>query len=256
MRVGKRTWRHICTALLLTCLTLPGAQPAKAHPVPLEAAQTVSSSSKSIPAGVLFRSGPQNKREVALTFDDGPDLVYTPRILDILKKEHVHATFFLVGKSAQKYPWIAKRIAEEGHVIGNHSYDHALFTKLQPEQIRTEIIQADKVLSKITGVHSDLFRPPYGAASVDNVLQVAAMDYKIIDWSVDTRDWSCKSEEEILDNVNKQTTPGGIILEHSAGPKSIEYTVKSLPYLIHNLKAKGYQLVSVPQLLGIPAVKE
>jgi peptidoglycan-N-acetylglucosamine deacetylase len=214
------------------------------------------SPSKSLPAGVLFRAGPVSKKEVALTFDDGPDLQFTPLILDVLKKEGVKATFFLVGKSAKKYPGIVKRIAEEGHVIGNHSWDHRLLTKLTPEEIRSEILQTDQILSNIVGYHTLLFRPPYGAASTDNVLQIASMDYKVIDWSVDTLDWKSKNAADILEIVNRTIRPGGIILEHSAGPEALRHTVESLPELIHTLKAKGYSLVTIPQLLEIPAMKE
>jgi peptidoglycan-N-acetylglucosamine deacetylase len=228
---------------------------ASAHTINTGAQTMHTSPSKSLPAGVLFRNGPLSKKEVALTFDDGPDIQFTPQILDILKKEGVKATFFLVGKSSKRYPAIVQRIAEEGHVIGNHSWDHRLLTRLTPEEIRHEIVQTDQTLSNIVGYHTLLFRPPYGAASTDNVLQIASMDYKVIDWSVDTLDWKSKNAAEIIEIVNRTIQPGGIILEHSAGPKALKHTVESLPELIRMLKAKGYSLVTVPQLLEIPAFK-
>ncbi|MGB8955439.1 MAG: polysaccharide deacetylase family protein [Tumebacillaceae bacterium] len=206
---------------------------------------------------VLFYSGPRNLKQVALTFDDGPEMQYTPQILDVLKRNDVHATFFLVGARAEKYPQIVKRISDEGHAIGNHTYDHANLTKLTVEQVRDEVEQGERSLTKILGYHPAIFRAPFGAANAPVLREVAHMNYKIIDWSVDTRDWAGVSTNQIVANVRKEVFPGGIILQHTfAGRGGLRNTVEALPQIIDELKANGYAFVTIPELLKIPSHME
>jgi peptidoglycan-N-acetylglucosamine deacetylase len=204
--------------------------------------------------GEVIRRGPGLKKEVALTFDDGPDNRYTPEILDILQKNGVPATFFVIGMRAKTFPQIVKRIDNEGHAIGNHTWNHRDLLKLSPEQIRIELSQTDEVLNSIVGYYPSLFRPPYGAASTRVIKEVTAMGYKVIDWSIDTRDWAGTPTPTILQYVQKDLYPGGIILEHCAGgdTEDLSNTVRALPQIISTLKAKGYAFVTVPQLLNIP----
>ncbi|MFD2168685.1 polysaccharide deacetylase family protein [Tumebacillus lipolyticus] len=192
---------------------------------------------------------------VALSFDDGPDLEFTPQILDILKRENVKATFFLLGKRSKMYPHIVQRIVAEGHSIGNHTWDHPILTKSTPQKIRAEIQKTDDVLFKIVGFHTYMFRPPYGEATTANVFQITKMNYKVIDWSVDTRDWIASSPDQILNIVNQTVKPGAIILGHSAGPKQIQHTVNSLPDMIRMLRAKNYKIVTIPELLNMKALE-
>jgi peptidoglycan-N-acetylglucosamine deacetylase len=201
--------------------------------------------------GVVFTSGPPIAKRVAISFDDGPDLVYTPQILDVLKREHVKATFFLLGRHARKYPGMVKRIVEEGHSVGNHTWDHPQLPKVSSKQIRAEIQRTDSLLFHLIGYHTFMFRPPYGAASSANISQISRMHYKVIDWSVDTRDWSSSSPAQILDVVNRTVKPGSIILEHSAGPKALQNTVDSLPQMIRWLREQHYEIVTIPELLKI-----
>lgn len=206
---------------------------------------------------VLFYSGPRNLKQVALTFDDGPELRYTPQILDVLKRNGVHATFFLVGARAEKFPQIVKRISAEGHAIGNHTYDHANLTKLTAAQVREEVEQGERSLTKILGYHPAIFRAPFGAANAPVLREVAHMNYKIIDWSVDTRDWAGISTNEIIANVRKDVFPGGIILQHTfAGRGGLRNTVEALPKIIDELQSNGYAFVTIPELLKIPSHME
>jgi polysaccharide deacetylase family sporulation protein PdaB len=200
---------------------------------------------------VFFHASTKEK-EVALTFDDGPDDKYTPRVLDILKNYHIHATFFLVGEHAEKYPQMVKRIAQEGHEIGNHTWDHSDLTKLSKEQITQEVTKTDDVINKAADITPKLFRAPYGAVNKDVLAISETSGHQTIGWSVDTLDWDGKTVSEILHNVDKETGPGGIILMHSAGGKGghLEHTVEALPTLIHNLEQKGYRFVQVSDLLG------
>lgn len=201
---------------------------------------------------VVFYKGPGNKKQAALTFDDGPDIYYTTKILDILSQNKVKATFFIVGQRAQKHPEMVKRIIQEGHAIGNHTWDHPDLNRLNPLQIRTEVAQTDNILYSITGHHTNIFRPPYGIAHHRIINELAGMGYKVIDWSVDTRDWAGTPPDKIMAYVKKEIKPGGIILEHCAGGKKekLDNTVKALPQIISYLKGQGYTFVTVPQLLG------
>ncbi|WP_156807442.1 polysaccharide deacetylase family protein [Effusibacillus pohliae] len=209
------------------------------------------------PSRILYFSGPRTAKQVALTFDDGPDLRFTPQILDILKQNGVKATFFIVGTRAQAHPEMVRRIVAEGHAIGNHTWDHPKLTKLTPQQIRDEVVRTDQLLDSIVGYYPALFRPPYGLTNPDIVREIGAMGYKIIDWSVDTRDWAGTPVPQMMDYVRTELRPGAIILEHCAGGRSedLSNTVSALPQIIDTLKAQGYTFVTVPQLLNIPAAK-
>ncbi|MBA4543559.1 polysaccharide deacetylase family protein [Thermoactinomyces sp. CICC 10521] len=200
---------------------------------------------------VIFNSSRKIKK-VALTFDDGPDDQYTPQILDILKEENVHATFFVVGKMAHKNPQMLKRIVSEGHIIGNHTWDHPLIPKLTQKQLESELERADQEIYKIIGYKVHFFRPPYEAIHGGKE-QILAKGYQIIDWDVDTEDWKAgRTPEGIYQTIVKEVQPGSIILEHCAGGDR-SATVKSLRKTIQYLKNQGYEIVTLDQLLQIPA---
>lgn len=203
---------------------------------------------------ILYYSGPKQRKLVALTFDDGPDVVFTSKILDILKQNGVKATFFLVGTRAEAHPEIVRRIAAEGHAVGNHTWDHHSLARMTPDQIKAEVLNNDQALSTIIGYHPSLFRPPYGLASPLIVQEVGSLGCKVIDWSVDTRDWAGTSPKRIMKYVRKEVRPGAIVLMHSAGGRNekLTNTVTVLPQIISLLKTQGYTFVTVPQLLQIP----
>ncbi len=209
---------------------------------------------------IVYYSGPQSlaQKQVALTFDDGPDTDFTPKILDVLRKNNVKATFFIVGKRAAAHPEMVKLIAAEGHAIGNHTWDHPDLVKLTPDQIKSEIDRTEQQLHSILGYLPSLFRPPYGAATHNDVAIIAALGYKVIDWSVDTRDWAGVPVATIMDNVHKEVKPGGIILEHCAGGKGedLNNTVQALPQIIAYLRANGYTFVTVPQMINTPLTRK
>ncbi|MCZ8512260.1 polysaccharide deacetylase family protein [Paenibacillus filicis] len=190
-------------------------------------------------------------KKVALTFDDGPDNKYTARILDILKEQGVPATFFLVGKHVQQYPQMVKRISQEGHAIGNHSWDHANLARMSPADVQGEITKTDEAIKSLTGEAPVLFRAPYGAISQEVVNDAIASGHQLIGWSVDTMDWDGKSPATILTTLKKELKPGAIVLQHSAGGKggNLANTVEALPQLIAYLKKEGYQFVTVTDLI-------
>jgi len=199
----------------------------------------------------LFVSGPQNGRKVALTFDDGPDDLYTIRILEVLKQYGVPATFFLVGKRVVKHPQVVERIFREGHGIGNHSWSHAELTEVSAERLRMEVVQTEEAIRQITGERTTFFRPPYGAVSEELLGQLQQMGYKVINWSVDSVDWRAKDVDQILINTLPDVKEGAIILFHSAGGEgqNLDATVNALPELIYTLKVMGYTFVTLNDLL-------
>lgn len=204
----------------------------------------------------LFYKGLSTQKRVALTFDDGPDRYYTLQILDILKKEKVPATFFVVGNLSKIYPDVLRRIDQEGHVIGNHSWNHPQFTKLSQSGINSQLSRTNAVIKEAIGKEPRLFRPPYGAMNTRVEKQIGSQGYKIIQWSVDTRDWSGRSSKQIVNTVINQVEPGGIILQHSAGGEKLRTTVEALPQIISYLKKNGYEFVTVDELLYVPAYFE
>lgn len=197
--------------------------------------------------------GPQTVKQVALTFDDGPDETWTPRVLDTLKKFQVKATFFLVGQRIEANIEVAKRIVKEGHVAGNHTYDHPKLPTLTPAQVSSEITRTSDVIKRVTGVKPAFFRPPYGALTVPVVEEIRKLGYKIIFWDVDSLDWSGLTGPQVAANILAHAKKGSIILQHSAGGKgeSLEDTIQALPYVITTLENEGFQFKTVPDLLGI-----
>lgn len=201
---------------------------------------------------IVFYKGNTRLKEVALTFDDGPDNYYTPKILDILHANGVPGTFFIVGKQAKRFPEMVKRIVEDHNAVGNHSWDHPEFWKLSNEQITQEIVATQNEIQQITGRRTTLFRPPYGRLAPAELGIIHNLGYSIIDWSVDTLDWKGNSATVILQTVKKEVSPGGIILEHSFGgrPGELNGTLNALPKIINSLQQQGYKFVTVPTLLG------
>jgi len=203
--------------------------------------------------GYFFFKGPREAKKVALTFDDGPDAEVTPRILDILKENRVRATFFVVGQNIRRHPGMVRRIAAEGHTIGNHTWTHLNMTKLGQEQVRQEIEKTADLIESLTGHRSVLIRVPWGAVS-DTVMRVAQKEgLRVIGWSVDSFDWRDKVPARVLTNLETQVHPGAIVLMHAvAFPGTGEVTPRVLPLLIRNLEKRGYQFVTVDELLGLP----
>ncbi|ADL12783.1 polysaccharide deacetylase family protein [Acetohalobium arabaticum] len=205
----------------------------------------------------IYRRTKADSMQIALTFDDGPDKIYTPQILKILKKYDIKATFFLLGKEVQKYPQITKQIIEEGHLIGNHSWSHPDLTKLDKEELKKEVLTTEEKIKEVTGRAPALIRPPYGAVSDEIVDQLKEMNYKIIHWSVDSLDWNSDTKEEILDRVLPRLKPGVIILFHSSIGKSrnLTPTVQALPAIIEELQKRNIELVTVDKLLSLASYK-
>lgn len=185
---------------------------------------------------------------VALTFDDGPDTKYTTAILDILKEKGVKATFFVVGQQVSKYPEVLRRIADEGHAVGNHTENHKDLKKLGKAGILEQIGKTDQAVKEVLGEAPALFRAPYGSLS-DTLTQVLRDQGRHhTGWTVDTEDWAGTSVADMRQMIIHDTKPNGIILMHSFGGKHIKNTVAMLPAVIDDLQELGYTLVTVDEL--------
>ncbi|CAM3361682.1 polysaccharide deacetylase family protein [Marinicrinis lubricantis] len=199
----------------------------------------------------IFHGNP-NRKEIALTFDDAPDIRFTPQILDILKKYNVRATFFIVGTKAQKQRGLVKRIAEEQHEIGNHTYDHPFLPDLTMAEFERQIQKTHSILWNITQVHAKYIRPPYGSIKESQLLWAANHHFKIINWNVDTLDWKGISGNSVYTNVFHQIRPGSIILQHAGGgvTSDLTGTIEALPVIINTLLAKDFKFVTISELLS------
>ena len=178
---------------------------------------------------------------VALTFDDGPDPKTTPQALDILKKYAAKATFFMVGQNIAGNEAIVKRVHNEGHQIGIHTWDHPVLTKLPLESAQKEILDTQTAINNVIGIKPTITRPPYGAinATIQN-----SVDQSFIMWNVDSLDWKTRNTKAIMQEIAK-TQPGSIILMHDIHQTSID----ALPSVLEYLKSNGYTLVTVDELL-------
>jgi cellulose synthase/poly-beta-1,6-N-acetylglucosamine synthase-like glycosyltransferase/peptidoglycan/xylan/chitin deacetylase (PgdA/CDA1 family) len=204
----------------------------------------------------LYHQGAGGPHQVALTFDDGPDPKWTPKILDILKAENVKAAFFLVGARAEEYPDLVRRIVAEGHEIGNHTYYHPNLALCWPEHIRVELNATQLLLETITGRSTTLFRPPYAAdTSPSKITELVPLElardlgYLVVLENIDPQDWARPGADVILQRVKQQRRDGSIILLHDAGGDR-EQTVEALPRILEYLKTRGDSIVSISTLLG------
>lgn len=197
----------------------------------------------------VFSCAETEEKIIALTFDDGPHPKYTDEILDILGSYGVKATFFVIGKNAEAYPEKLKRAINEGHEIGNHTYSHITAGKSSESNLRSELQKTHEIIKKITDTDTVLFRPPTGYCNTVAVKSAAEMNYKIIVWTVDTRDWAHTCVESIVKNVKNHVTGGAIVLFHdyiSAPSPTPQALSELIPYLLSN----GYRFVTVSELLS------
>ncbi|HEX3011469.1 MAG TPA: polysaccharide deacetylase family protein [Syntrophomonadaceae bacterium] len=204
--------------------------------------------------GLVFLHGKPGKKQVALTFDDGPDNYYTPQIPDILKSENVKATFFVVGERVKANPNVMKKIVSEGHFVGNHTWDHPKIPNLKVDDVKSEVQKTEDEISQYTGYQTAMFRPPYGIINSDIASVLSNLNYKIIEWSSDSQDWKGYKKDQVESNILSNAKDGAIILQHCAGSQDdkLKGTVQALPLVIETLKDEGITFVTVPELLELP----
>lgn len=193
-----------------------------------------------------FYHGPRELKLVALTYDDGPNRRFTPRLLELLKQERVTATFFLLGEQVKNYPAEARQIVEMGFEIGNHTFTHKNLARLTREEIYTEITSTQEIINKTTGVLPRIIRPPYGALNQTVVDVSKELGLHIIMWQLDTDDYRQNvTKEKIVATMVKNVKGGDIILMHDRNTKTLEATAEIIPAL----RSRGFRFVTVSDLL-------
>jgi peptidoglycan/xylan/chitin deacetylase (PgdA/CDA1 family)/nucleoside-diphosphate-sugar epimerase len=197
-----------------------------------------------VPGRQLLAHGNRNRAQIALTIDDGPDPVYTPRILDILRDNAVKATFFVVGGAAEQYPEIVKRMKKEGHEVGSHSYSHPYFNQLSWSGAAQEIKMTRWVLDRILGEECKLFRPPHGKLSLRSLIPAWAAGQQVVMWNVDLKDYRASTGEVEAQLDRTSFSSGDIILYHGIN----EAALTALPRVIKEARENGRETVTISQL--------
>lgn len=187
----------------------------------------------------------QRIRQIAITFDDGPHPENTPQLVALLKRFHVPATFFLVGKMVDQYPYLAKLEVENGFEVGNHSYSHTCMTKLSRLESLTELRADNLAIFRACGKWPHYFRPPGGDADPRTVREAAANGLAVTMWSDDPGDYQVTSPKVVIERTLRGLSDGGIILLHDGGPA----TLQALPTLIRDIRKRGYRFVPLKDLI-------
>ena len=205
--------------------------------------------------GTIFRLK-TNQRKVVLTFDDGPSPMWTPLVLDELKKANVKATFFMIGHHVKTYPEIARRVAREGHTIGNHGYAHSVILYYTPAEIEEEIKYTEHVIREATGQTTRFFRPPKAWSSSKMKQKIKSLGYDIVLWSLNSKDWVNFNHKSIVKYIEKYVQNGDILLFHDSGNVlsreggNRRQTVKTIGLLVRTLREKGFEVVPIEELMN------
>ncbi|MBL9113948.1 MAG: polysaccharide deacetylase family protein [Verrucomicrobiaceae bacterium] len=199
-------------------------------------------------ARVRYSSVTTDQPVLAMTFDDGPHPVHTPKLLDMLRARNIKCTFFLVGQLVPRYPDIVRRILADGHEIGNHTYTHCSLTSRSDAQIRTELQKSQDAVLSVAGYRPRLLRPPYGATNrrIEQWI-FNEFGYSTVMWSVDPQDWRKPGSSVVTSRLVNGAHKGAIMLAHDIHAP----TITAMPAMFDQLLAKGYRFVTVSQLMNI-----
>lgn len=204
--------------------------------------------------GRAFTSAPRGTKQLALTYDDGPNDAHTQRLLEVLAKHNVHATFFLIGRYVQQRPGLAREILAAGHAIGNHTFTHPLLIFQSAAEVRRQLSDTAHALQDALGQPVTLFRPPFGGRR-PAVLRIAReLGLTPVMWSVTGYDWNAPPAAEIVSKVSQQIAGGDVILLHDGGHKKMgadrSQTVLATDQLIQRYKSNAYEFKTIPQMLA------
>lgn len=216
---------------------------------------------KKYPSPYLLEKYGTEEKKVAISFDDGPDPKYTGEILDILNQHSVKAAFFLIGQNASLNPELTKRIYEEGHELGSHTFTHKDIMSMSKQELEFELNSTQRVIQGITGHSALMFRPPFLLMNdepdelptpnvYERFLDIQDMGYTVVSSSIDPQDWSGKTAEQIVSDTTKNVENGRILLLHDSGGDR-NPTLEALPQIIEWLQNNGYEIVPVSELVGI-----
>ncbi|NJM37503.1 MAG: polysaccharide deacetylase family protein [Akkermansiaceae bacterium] len=199
-------------------------------------------------AGITFTRVQCPGNFIAITFDDGPHPENTPRLLDIMRARNIKGTFYVIGNNVNLYPQVLRRTVAEGHEIGNHTQTHRLLSKLSNDQVRKELSNCRDAIGRAAGVQPRTMRPPYGGLRQDQREIVhAEFGYPTILWSVDPLDWKRPGASVVTSRILAGTTAGGIVLAHDLHAQTID----AMPATLDGLLRRGFQFVTVSQLLAM-----
>jgi peptidoglycan/xylan/chitin deacetylase (PgdA/CDA1 family) len=215
--------------------------------------------------GKTLVNGPDNAKVVALTYDDGPNPPYTNAILDVLKRERVHATFFLVGQAVDAYPGVVRREAREGNALGNHTWEHEHLIVRSRAQVRESLLATDAAIYHAADVHTHIMRPPYGARDWLVLQEAQRLGYTPVMWSVPlARDWEYPPASVIAARILKYVGDGSIIVLHDGdrgivcgragvAPRVCDRSsdIAATQMIVDALKARGYRFVTIPELIQL-----
>jgi peptidoglycan/xylan/chitin deacetylase (PgdA/CDA1 family) len=202
--------------------------------------------------GRTLTRGTPGSRQIALTFDDGPNDPHTLKLLDVLAKQNVRATFFMIGRYVRERPDLARAVVAAGHVVGNHTFTHPLLIFKPAAQTRTELLNCRSALQDAIGEHSNLFRPPFGGRRPATLRIARELGMQTVMWNVTGYDWNAPPAAAIEKKVERQIRGGDVILLHDGGHRAIgadrAQTVIATENLIRRYKNEGYEFVTVEQL--------
>jgi len=202
-------------------------------------------------SGVVLYKADTRAKVVALTFDDGPDPIYTPRVLAILRRYGVRATFFETGRQVQAYPQVARMVVAEGHVVGNHTWSHPYLERKSARGVGSEMEGGEICLEKTLRLRSHLFRPPRGHWNPIIFREARREGDHIILWTVALEHHDAPTPRAMVARALRLVQPGSILLMHDGAHVSREKTVEALPLLLDGLRRRGYRCVTVPELFHI-----
>jgi peptidoglycan/xylan/chitin deacetylase (PgdA/CDA1 family) len=207
--------------------------------------------------GRTFARLPGGRKRIALTYDDGPNDPHTLRLLEVLARHEVKATFFMIGRFVRQRPDIARAVAHEGHVVGNHTTTHPMLTFESATQTRIQLLECQDVLNDAIGEHSNFFRPPYGGRRPATLRIARELGLEPVMWNVTGYDWSAPPASVIEKKVARQMRGGDVILLHDGGNREMgadrAQTVIATDNLIRRYKDQGYEFVTVPPVSRQPS---
>lgn len=204
--------------------------------------------------GRTFTGLARGTKQLALTYDDGPNDPHTLRLLEVLARHDVRATFFLIGRYVRQRPEIARQVVKAGHVVGNHTFTHPLLTLKSAAEVHPELSECRSALQDAIGEHSNLFRPPFGGRRPAVLRVVRELGLEPVMWNVTGYDWNAPPSAVIERKVSRQIRGGDVILLHDGGHKLMgadrSQTVAATDHLISRYKSEGYEFVTIAQMLA------
>ena len=208
--------------------------------------------------GKTFTGIRRRSKQLALTYDDGPNDPHTLRLLEVLAKHNVKATFFLIGRYVEQRPGIVREVVNEGHVVGNHTFSHPNLVFASARQTRTQLQECQQAITQAIGQHSPLFRPPFGGRRPGTLRIARSLGLAPVMWNVSGQDWKGYSADEIKQRIRRQLRGGDVILLHDGSHIDMgvdrSQTILATDLLILDAKSEGFEFVTIREMMNTSAV--